>query len=298
MTGGRALAGIALNTIRETFRQPFYFLLMGVTIAALLVALLFPFFTFGYDTDMYKDLGLSFILVFMLVAGVTAAATGVAREVEDRTAQTILSKALGRWQFVVGKYLGVLAAVGVAIALVGVVFAAAVYYYVALDAARGGGRGVPMGIGYEVEAFRALQWNQALTVTPGIVLVFLQVAVISALATALSTRLSVLASVAVSLAMFVIGHLTVFLEGGMRAADETVRGLTWGLLAAVPFLEIFNLNQKLSHTVLAPLEVGTPGAAAWSAVWGYVGWASLYALAYVGFAVGLGVVLFRRRALG
>jgi len=98
--------------------------------------------------------------------------------------------------------------------------------------------------------------------------------------------------------MFVIGHLTVFLEGGMRTAGETVRGVTWGLLAAVPFLEIFDLNQKLSHTVLAPLETGTPGAAAWPEVWGYVGWASLYALAYVGFAVGLGVVLFRRRALG
>ncbi len=298
MTGGRALAGIAVNTVRETFRQPFYFLLMGVTIAALLATLRLPFFTFYDDTDMYKELGLSFILVFMLVAGVMAAATGVAREVEDRTAQTILSKALGRWQFVVGKYVGVLAAVGGAIAVVGVVFAATVYYRVALDASPGGGRGVPMGIGYEVEAFRALQWNQALTVTPGIVFVFLQVAVISAVATALSTRLSAVASVGISLAMFVIGHLTVFLEGGMRAAGETVRGLTWGLLAAVPFLEIFNLNQKLSHTVLAPLEAGTPGAAAWSEVWGYVGWASLYALAYVGFAVGLGVVLFRRRALG
>lgn len=290
----KALAGIALNMIRETFREPFYYLLMAGAMASLLATLRLPFFTFYADTDMYKELGLSFILVFMLVAGVLAAATGVAREVEDRTAQTVLAKAVGRWQFVVGKYVGVVAVVGAAVALVGVVFAAAVYYRVQLDAGPAAGKGVPLGIGYEVEAFRALQWNQAATVAPGVVLVFLQVCVIAAVATALSTRLSAVASVGVSLAAFVIGHLTVFLEGSTRTAGEAVRGVTWGVLAAVPFLEIFNINAKLSHTVLEPLAAGTAGAAAWGSVWGYVGWSALYALAYSGFAIGLGVLLFRR----
>ena len=65
-----------------------------------------------------------------------------------------------------------------------------------------------------------------------------------------------------------------------------------GVLAAVPFLEIFNLNQKLSHAILQP------GGEGWGEVWGYVGWSGLYALAYVVFALGVGVVLFRRRSLG
>ena len=73
-----------------------------------------PLFTFYNDTDMYKDLGLSFALLFLVLAGLLAAATGVAREVEDRTAGTILAKSVGRWQFVLGKYLGAMGAVLVA----------------------------------------------------------------------------------------------------------------------------------------------------------------------------------------
>lgn len=60
------------------------------------------------------------------------------------------------------------------------------------------------------------------------------------------------------------------------------------MLAVVPFLEIFNLNEKLSHAMLTPLAAGSHGAAEWRAVWEYVGWSGLYALAYVVFAIGLG----------
>jgi ABC-type transport system involved in multi-copper enzyme maturation permease subunit len=134
-----------------------------------------------------------------------------------------------------------------------------------------------------------------LTVIPGVVLVFLQVGVLAAVATALSTRLSVTASMGFSLATFVVGHLTVFLEGGLRTAGEFTRGVVQAILAVVPFLEIFNINQKLAHTILTPFASGTPGAAEWAAVWHYVGLAALYAVVYTGFALVLGVMLFRRR---
>jgi hypothetical protein len=70
------------------------------------------------------------------------------------------------------------------------------------------------------------------------------------------------------------------------------------MVAALPFLEVFNINQKLAHTMLTPFEAGTPGAAAWTETWVYVGWSALYATAYVAFAIGLAVVLFRRRSIG
>ena len=66
--------GIVLNTFRETVRRPFYFLLVATAAAALLITLRLPLFTFGNDTDMYKDLGLSFILVFVLLMALLAAA--------------------------------------------------------------------------------------------------------------------------------------------------------------------------------------------------------------------------------
>ncbi|MGB3087891.1 MAG: ABC transporter permease subunit [Phycisphaerae bacterium] len=296
------LAGIVLNTFRETVRRPFYYLLLAGAAAALLATLRLPFFTLGRsghygDTDMYKDLGLSFVLVFVLLLAVLGAATSVAKEVEDKTAQTILSKAVGRWQFIVGKYVGVMVAVTIGLVVLGVIFAAAVYYRVRLDAGvfeRAYTRG---GVGHQIEAFRARQIYQALTITPGIVLVLLQVGVLAAVATAISTRLSSAASVGLSLALFLVGHLTVFLESGARLASAGWQALCSGILAFMPFLEVFNLNERLSHTMLTPFDAGSPGAAQWTAVWAYVGLSALYAAAYCVFALGLGVVLFRRRSL-
>ena len=293
----RALVGIILNTFREAVRQPFYYLLAGAALAALLATLRLPWFTFYNDVDMYKDLGLSFILVFVLLAGLLAAATGVAREVEDKTAQTILAKALGRWQFVLGKYLGAMAAVVLAAIVLGAVFAAAVYYRVELDAGVLERPYAQGGVGAEVAAFRARQLAQALTVVPGVVLVILQVGVLAAVATALSTRLAPAASVALSLTAFVVGHLTIFLEGAVRAAGGVAAAVVQGILTVVPFLEVFNINQKLSHAMLTPLEAGSPGGAEWAAVWAYVGVSALYAAAYAAAAIGMGVLLFRRRSL-
>jgi len=293
----RALAAITLNTFRESVRQPFFYLLLAAGIVALVVVLWLPLFTFQKNTDMYKKVGLAFILHVGVLGGLLAAATGVAREVEAKTAQTVLAKAIGRWQFVVGKYLGVMAAMAVATAVLGVVFAACVYYRVGLDLGVLERALVRGGVGRELDAFRARQIHQGLTVLPGLVLVLLQVGVLAALATALSARFSAGGSVALSLAAFVVGHLTVFLEGAAETAGGISSWLVQGLLAVVPFLEIFNITQKLSHTMLAPLDPGTPGAAAWAAVWAYVGWATLYAVAYASVAIAAGVLLFRRRSL-
>jgi ABC-type transport system involved in multi-copper enzyme maturation permease subunit len=290
-----ALVGIILNTFREAVRRPFYWLLLAAGAAALLVTMRLPLFTFYNDVDMYKDLGLSFVLLFVLLVGLLAAATGVAREVEDKTAHTILAKAVGRWQFIVGKYLGAMAAVAAAAAVLGLVFAAAVYYRVELDAglSEHGHAYARGGIGLEAAALRARQWNQALTVVPGLVLVLLQVGVLAALATAVSARLSPAASVGLSLVAFVAGHLTVFLESAARGAGGAAEGLAQAVMAVVPFLEIFNINQKLSHAMLIPLD----GSGPWGEVWAYVGWAALYAVAYAAAAIGAGVLVFRRRPL-
>jgi ABC-type transport system involved in multi-copper enzyme maturation permease subunit len=291
----RALGGIVLNTFRESVRQAFFGLLLAGGAAALLVTMFLPLFTFYNDTDMYKDIGLSFVLLFALLAGLLAAATGVAREVEDKTAHTALAKAVGRSKFVLGKYLGALAAVLAAVAVLGAVCAAAVYYRVELDAGVLERAYVRGGVGREVAAMQARQMNQALTVVPGLVLVVLQVGVLGAVATALSTRFSPATSVGLSLAAYVAGHLTALLESATRATGGVWGVLVQALMAVVPFLEIFNINSKLSHTILTPF--GGQGAEAWADVWAYVGWSALYAAAYVAVAIGVGVVLFRRRPL-
>ncbi len=292
-----AIVGIILNTVRETLRQPFFFLLLAGGVAAILVVLWLPLFTFQNDTDMYKELGLSFILLFSLLIGLLAAATGIAREVEEKTAHMILAKSLRRGTYILGKYLGVMAVVGLAVGVLGLVFMAAVHHRVKLDAGVLERVYTMGGIGRQIEAFRARQLNQALTVAPGIVLVYLQVGVLAAVATALSTRLSAAASVGFSLAAYLVGHLAGFLWEGVRASGAAAQAAALAVMAVLPQLELFTIHSRLAHTMLRPLDPGTPGHAAWLEVWGYVGWASLYAAAYAAVAIGAAVVLFRRRGL-
>ncbi|MFO8012595.1 MAG: ABC transporter permease [Phycisphaerae bacterium] len=292
----QALVGMALTTFRETTRQPFYYLLLAVGTAALAITLWLPLFTFHNDTDMYKDLGLSFVLVFAMLVGLLAAATGVAREVEDKTAHTILAKAGVRWTFILAKYLGAMAAVLLAVAGLGAVLVVCVYYRVELDAGVLERPYTIGGIGAKVEAFWWRRVHQALTVVPGLVLVALQVGVLSAVATALSARFSVAASVALALGVFVVGHLTVFLEQAVRTAGAGTRAAAEVALSLMPFLEVFNLNRHLSHTMLTPFGEG-PGAEAWAETWAYVGLSAVYAAAYAGAALAVGALMFRRRSL-
>jgi hypothetical protein len=76
--------------------------------------------------------------------------------------------------------------------------------------------------------------------------------------------------------------------------------LLWAVSQFLPFLQVFDLRE---HTVYGTMRVpGTQfyhtGTIAVSAVWGYVGIAVLYAIAFSTFALAAGMLSFSRRELG
>ena len=294
-----ALWGLMLNTLRETVRQAFYPLLLVVGAAIVILMIFVPLSTLGSNVDMYKDAGLSIVLLFALLGGLLGAATGIAKEVDERTAATVLAKPMGRWKFVLGKYFGVLMASAFTLAVLGVVFMVGVYYRVEMEAS-------PVSRAYGTGEFAqgdvGFFWhriNQALTVVPGLLLAFFQVAVLIAFTTALSTRLSAIASVALGLGCFIIGHLTAFLELATKGSSALVRGLSAAIVTAVPFLDTFNINAKLSHVVLVTFGDATASDyQTWSEVWGYVGFAGMYALVYTAVVLVVAGLLFRGREIG
>ncbi len=106
----RSVLFIASNTYRELVRQPFFLLL--TTVSALFVVFLacVPYFGFGDDPKMVKDMALAVLLLSGLLMSVLCASSSVAREIRQGTALTVLSKPVGRVRFLVGKYLGLAAA--------------------------------------------------------------------------------------------------------------------------------------------------------------------------------------------
>ena len=105
------LCAIAKNTFTETLRQPVYAVII---IAALLLFFLSPsitMFTLDEDIKLLREIGLSTLFLSGLFIAIFAASSAVTEEIETKTIVTVLTKPVGRALFIIGKFLGVAAAV-------------------------------------------------------------------------------------------------------------------------------------------------------------------------------------------
>src|SRR3954462_8697215 len=106
---------IVRHTFLEAIVQPIYSLLLGLGAAILFIFAPLPFFTLGEDAGMYKAVGLDLGLLLVLVATLFATSKSIYEEIEDRTILTLMSKPIAKWEVLLGKYLGILLAAGMAI---------------------------------------------------------------------------------------------------------------------------------------------------------------------------------------
>lgn len=108
------LLGIAVNSFIETIRQPVYLVILGVTAFLLMLNVGLAAFTLDDDDKLLMDLGLSTLLLSGMFLAAFSAAGVLSREIENKTALTVISKPVSRTTFLAGKYLGLLAALLVA----------------------------------------------------------------------------------------------------------------------------------------------------------------------------------------
>lgn len=115
---GQTLA-IARNTLVESIRQPVFFILVMACGIMQAGNNFFSAYSMGFadsaevsgDNKMLLDIGLSTVLVCATLLAAFLATSVVSREIEDKTALTVISKPVGRPLFVLGKYLGIAGAI-------------------------------------------------------------------------------------------------------------------------------------------------------------------------------------------
>jgi ABC-type transport system involved in multi-copper enzyme maturation permease subunit len=130
---------IAKNTFVQTLRMPIFGVMIFLTFAVLVVSLPLSGWTMSTDyetTDqrMLETVGLSTLLVMGLFTAAFCASAALSREIEDRTALTVLSKPVWRGAFVAGKLLGVAAAITVFYYLTSLAFLLTVRHHVVSNA--------------------------------------------------------------------------------------------------------------------------------------------------------------------
>lgn len=116
------LIAISKNTLLQTIRQPVYGIIVLATLAALALSPAITGWTLDDDNKMLRDLGLSTLLIQGLFLACFAAGSVLDAEIEDKTVLTVAAKPVSRWQFILGKYLGVFAALTAAHYLAGIAF--------------------------------------------------------------------------------------------------------------------------------------------------------------------------------
>jgi ABC-type transport system involved in multi-copper enzyme maturation permease subunit len=108
---------IALNAFREAVRDRILFGVLGLALASLLFGTTLAWLSVSEQIRVLIDHGIVTISWLSNIVAIFLGASFLYKEIELRTLYVILAKPVARWQFVLGRYLGILTTAAVFIAL-------------------------------------------------------------------------------------------------------------------------------------------------------------------------------------
>ena len=246
---------IALNTFREAVRDKVLYSLLFFALLMIGGSVLVAELTIGEYERILRDVGLAAINIFGLVIAVFVGIGLIYKEIERKTIYTIASKPVFRWQFLLGKYLGLLATLGTEVVIMA-------FALLATLAATGASTNAAVG---------AALW-----------LTFVELAVVTAVATLFGCFTSPMLAALFTVGVTIIGKLSQDLATLGRAAESPLVAKAAALAYAVfPDLGRFDVRSSASY--------GTPIS------WEYVAYATGYGAAYAAAALVLAALIFRFR---
>ncbi|HEY3884796.1 MAG TPA: ABC transporter permease [Vicinamibacterales bacterium] len=261
----RAVAGAVF---RESVRDRVFYNLVLFAVLLVGASILLGQLTAGQDVKIIKDLGLSATSIFGLFIAIFVGIQLVSKEVERRSVYPLLAKPVRRSELIAGKYAGLLLTllvnmVVMTVALYGVLFILA--------------RGVPLNI---QGAWDAPAMDPALL--KAFALIFVDLAVVTALALFFSSYSSPMLSAVFTLGIYVAGQFS----GDLRHFDQTVSSPAAIALAkacyyVLPDFSKFDVTLAVVH--------GIPVSA------GYVAFSAAYAAVYIAALLFGAMVIFARR---
>lgn len=267
------ISAIALATAKSEMAQPLFIICMALGFFFLTLFVVLPYNTFGEDIKMMKDSGLTLIMILSIVVCLWAASNSISEEIEGRTAMTVLSKPVGRWQFILGKFFGITWVAAVMFLLLGLWFLIAICYKPIYDARE--------------TANTDPAWQECnlemIKTAPGLALGFFETVVIASISVAISTRLPMLANFIICISIYALGHLTPMIVKSSAGLNELVVFVARLFAAAFPVLEHFDIKPAIAGGVDVPLD--------------YLGWSFVYCVLYSAVAMLLALTMFEDRDL-
>lgn len=259
MTG--RIWAIALNTFREAVRIRVLYGILVLLLGANLMSFVLGSMAATDSARVTSDVGLAGISLFGSLTAIFLGVFLLYGEIQRRTIHTIVSKPIERWEFVVGKYLGMALVLstlvaGFSVAMIGVLL----LNDVSLTA------GIAKAI--------LLSWCEVLTV--------------AAIAIFFSSFSTPFLSGIFALAIWVIGRVTPDIEAATQAASPLIRTVTKLTLYIVPDLHLFAVSGRNVDGAMVSVHGDFVS-------WGYVGLSAVHAFGWIAGLLAFAAVMFHRR---
>jgi ABC-type Na+ efflux pump permease subunit len=237
---------IATNTLLELVRlKVFYFLLIFALLLIGSSAFMIEF-NFQEQFQLLKDVSLGAMSIFTWLLSVLATAMLLPKDIEDRTLYTILAKPVPRFEYLIGKLLGVLLLLLISTLVMSALFVVALYgrqQMVISETIRTSAGTPPEQVQEMLRGIKASTFTFSLI--PGIAMIYVKAALFASLTLFISTfASSTIFTIMVSVACYFIGHLQGIARDYWLGSATTgpLPRIFLALVALVfPDLQLFNL---------------------------------------------------------
>jgi ABC-type transport system involved in multi-copper enzyme maturation permease subunit len=228
-----AIPGIvAINTFREAVRDRVLYNLIFFALMMMAAAVLVGGVSIGIERDVIVNLGLTAISLFGIVMAIFIGVGLVYKEIEKRTLYSVLAKPIQRWQFLVGKFVGLLLTLVVNTVLMAIGLSAALFY-VTRKFERGDG-----------------------TIVVTIYFILLELALITALALFFSCFSSPILSTLYTLGIYVAGVFSPDIRDiGIVTSSPVVKAMAKFIYYVLPNFHNFNTIAAAAHSETIPLAL-------------------------------------------
>jgi uncharacterized membrane protein YciS (DUF1049 family) len=254
----RRVAAISANTVTELTRLKVFYALLLFALILIGSSAFMARMTFQHELQVLKDISLGAMSIFTSLLAIVATARMLPQDVEDRTVYTILAKPVARFEYLLGKLLGVLSLLAISTVVMSLLFCAVLYLREQTALAEAARQAVNAEqLQQAVQAVRAASFNPDLL--PGIGVIYLKACLLASLTLFISTFATTnIFTIVVTVFVYFIGHL----QGTAREFWLQEHGGSWisrTFLAVValvfPDLQLFNLTDDIVAGAAIPMAL-------------------------------------------
>lgn len=233
---------IARNVFLEVIRDRILYLIGLFAILMMLIGVLLPDVAAGTEDKILLDVGLAGINLLALVIAVFVGTGLINKEIEKKTVLVLIAKPISRFEFILGKHLGLAAVMAVLITSLSAVFMALLILK---------GVSFPMG-----------------SILVAIAFMFLEMVLLIAVALLFGVFTSSLLATLLTFAVYLVGHLSQdIVKFGQLTESENFQRIAKGMYLILPDLERLNFkNEAIYGFNLLP----GPGELAMNALYGVI----------------------------